>query len=120
MKEFTRLEDKRKYPRFHMSIPVEYKMLKSSPENRKGSVVSDISAGGVKFICDEFLALTARMVLDIALPIPDRPISAVSKVAWIRKLPNGDRYEIGNQFLEMSKDDKERLANCLNRMAIAI
>jgi len=117
MTEFTRFEEKRKTARFKMATPVEYRMLRGSPETKKGSLISDISAGGVRFITDEFLALTARMVVDINLPVPDRPVSAVSKIAWIRKLPNGDKYEIGNQFLEMSRDDKERLSGYLNRLA---
>lgn len=116
--DFLKFKEKRKFPRFRMSVPVEYRMLRGSPEAKKGSVISDISAGGVRFITDEFLAFTARMVLDITLPIPERPVSAVSKVAWIKKLPIGEKYEIGNQFLEMSKDDKDRLANCLNRLAV--
>ena len=27
--------------------------------------------------------------------------------AWIKKLPVGDDYEVGNQFLEMSRQDRE-------------
>lgn len=112
-----RFEEKRKGPRFKIAASVEYRMLRGSPEVKKNSIINDISIGGVRFITDEFLALTARMVVDIALPVPERPVSAVSKIAWIRKLPNGDKYEIGNQFLEMSRGDKERLSNYLNRLA---
>jgi c-di-GMP-binding flagellar brake protein YcgR len=117
MKEPAKFEEKRASPRFRIDTPVEYRMLRGARETVKGSVLSNISAGGVRFITNEFLALTARMVLDITLPIPERPISAVSKIAWIKKLPVGDRYEIGNQFLEISRDDKERLSKYLNRVS---
>ncbi|MBI4335633.1 MAG: PilZ domain-containing protein [Candidatus Omnitrophica bacterium] len=117
MKEESGFEEKRKTPRFKMSSPVEYRMLRGAPETRKGSLLSDISAGGARFITDEFIALTARMVLNVTLPVPERPIAAVSKVAWIRKLDRQDRYEVGNQFLEISKDDKERLASYLGRLS---
>jgi len=119
MKEPPRFEEKRISPRFKIDTPVEYRMLRGAREAVQGSVLSDISAGGVRFITNEFLALTARMVLDITLPVPERPIFAVSKIAWIKKLPMGDRYEIGNQFLEISRDDKARLSSYLNRASAA-
>lgn len=120
MKDISRIfEEKRKSPRFILGAPVEYRALKGSPETRRGSLSSDISVGGVRFITEEFLSLTARMVLDVALPLPERPFSAVSKIAWIRKLPAGDKYEVGSQFLEISKDDKNRLSSYLGRLAAA-
>ncbi|MDD5449286.1 MAG: PilZ domain-containing protein [Candidatus Omnitrophica bacterium] len=112
-----KFNEKRKASRFKMAMPVDYRMLRASQEAKRKSFTSDISIGGVRFIADEFLALTARMVIDINLPVPERSVSAVSKIAWIRKLPDDDKYEIGNQFLEMSRDDKERLSNYLNRLA---
>lgn len=119
MKETQRVfEEKRKSPRFVLGAPVEYRTLKGSPETKRGSLSSDISVGGVRFITEEFLSLTARMVLDVTLPLPERPFSAVSKIAWIRKLPAGDKYEVGSQFLEISKDDKNRLSNYMGRLAV--
>lgn len=116
MENLQKPDEKRKTPRFRMSVPVEYKKLRGTPEALKGSLAKDLSVGGVRFITDEFMAFTARLVLDIMLPLPERPVSAVSKIAWIKKLPIGDKYEIGNQFLEMSKDDKNRLSNYLERI----
>lgn len=118
MKDTQRIfEEKRKSPRFRLGAPVEYRALRGSPETKRGSLSSDISVGGVRFITEEFLSLTARMVLDVTLPLPERPFSAVSKIAWIRKLPAGDKYEVGSQFLEISKDDKNRLSNYMGRLA---
>ena len=116
MEQPDKFQEKRKSPRLELSALVEYRMLRAGTETKKESVLSDISAGGARFMTKEFLALTARMVLDITLPLPERPISAVSKVAWIKKLQEEDKYEMGNQFLEISRDDKERLANYLDRM----
>lgn len=117
MEDFLKFDEKRKSPRFSVSVPLEYKRLKDSPESKKGSLAKDLSAGGVRFVTNEFISFTARMLVDIALPVPQRPITALSKVAWIRKLPRGDSYEIGNQFLEISKEDKNRLSDYLNRIS---
>jgi c-di-GMP-binding flagellar brake protein YcgR len=111
-------EEKRKSPRFRLGTPVEYRTLRGSPETKRGSLSRDISIGGVRFITEEFLSLTARLVLDVTLPLPERPFSAVSKIAWIHKLPAGDKYEVGTQFLEISKDDKNRLSNYLGRLSM--
>lgn len=117
MQDFLNQEEKRKSRRFEITIPVEYKMLKGSPEVKKGSITKDLCRGGTRFITNEFLPYTARLVLDIALPIPQQSVSAVSKVAWIKKLSSDNRYEVGNQFLEMSKDDKARLSDFLDTMS---
>lgn len=107
------VKERRRYPRLKVSMPVGYKKLRQTPEFKKGSLAKDVSLGGIRFITDEFLALTARLVLNIDLPLPSRPISAVTRVAWIKKLPLADRYEIGNQFLEISKEDREILSEYL-------
>lgn len=117
MEDFLKFEEKRKIPRFKIAVPLEYKKLRSSPELMKGGITKDLGVGGARFITDEFLPYTARLVVDIALPLPQRSVSAVAKIAWIKKLPTGERYEVGNQFLEMSKDDKNRLSQYLDQLA---
>ncbi|MFH1847792.1 MAG: PilZ domain-containing protein [Candidatus Omnitrophota bacterium] len=118
MADSDRFSERRKSPRASISIPVGYKKLREAPKAAKGSLTKDVSTGGIRFVTDEFLSLTARLVLTIELPIPSRSVSAVCRVAWIKKLPLADRYEIGNQFLEMSRDDKERLEEYLSSSEI--
>jgi len=110
-------EEKRAHPRFKVRIPVEYRKLRESTALKKGSITEDISLGGTRFITEEFLAFTSRLMLDIDLPIPERSVNVLSKVSWIRKLAAEDYYEIGSQFLEMSKEDKNRLSHYLDRLA---
>ena len=45
-----------------------------------------------------------------------KPVKAISKIAWIRKTASGDDYEVGNQFLEMSKGDKELIDGYVNSL----
>jgi len=37
-------------------------------------------------------------------------------VAWIRKLSSGEQYELGNQFLEISKGDKALIIDYIGRL----
>ena len=98
--------EKRRYPRIDIRIPLQYKELHTPTPSIKGALTNDLSEGGVKFKSDKFISLACRMVVEISLPNEFKPIKAISKVAWIKKLPIGDDYEIGNQFLDMTKDDK--------------
>lgn len=48
-----------------------------------------------------------------------KPIKAISRVAWIRKSDSGDEFEIGNQFLEISKQDKELISEYVDSITHA-
>ncbi len=115
MENYENGQEKRRAPRFDIEVPIEYKKLREATEAKKASITKNISIGGVRFITDEFLPYTARLVLEINMPLPERNISAVAKISWIKKLPAGDSYEVGNQFLEISKDDKNRLSKYLSK-----
>ena len=115
---FEVVKERRKYPRKNLRIPVQYKNLKLVSDTSKGALTRDIAEGGIRFIGNEFISLSNRLVLTIILPAPFRSIKAISKVAWIRKVPMGEQYEIGNQFLNLSKDDKKHLRNCVERALV--
>lgn len=105
------LTDRRKFTRAETSIPIQYKNLKNSEIGVIGTLSQSISEGGTRFLANEFLPLASRLVLEIFLPSMPRPVKALSKVAWIRKLPTQDKYEVGNQFLDISREDKKYIAD---------
>ncbi len=102
-------ENKRRFPRLDSSLPLRYKNLRKSGSSPLGASTKNISEGGVCFNSSEFISLACRLVVEINLPTTPKPIKAISKVAWIRKLPNGDQYELGNQFLDMAREDKSQI-----------
>ena len=67
------------------------------------------------FRSSEFISLACRLVVEINLPTSPKPIKAITKVAWIRKLPVADQYELGNQFLDMAKEDKEKVVEFVKK-----
>ena len=103
----SHVSEKRKFPRFESHFPLKYKDLKISDAEYRGTVSKNVSEGGIRFRSDRFISLACRLVVEINLPTIPKPIRAVSKIAWIKKLPAGDDYEIGNQFLEISRQDKD-------------
>ena len=99
------LKERRKSPRVEVSIPVRYKELYGNSYLSTGTLTKNVSVGGVKFSADRFIALACRLLIEMRLPSIEKPIKTISKVAWIKKSPVGNLYEIGNHFLAMTKED---------------
>jgi len=104
-------EEKRRNPRIPTDFPLKYKELQGKPGDFRGTVSKNISEGGVRFRSDRFISLACRLVVELNLPALAKPVRAVSKIAWIKKLPVGDDYEVGNKFLEIAKEDQRNLRN---------
>ncbi|UCD54759.1 MAG: PilZ domain-containing protein [Candidatus Omnitrophota bacterium] len=102
----SNFEEKRRFPRVESRFPLKYKDLKKTDEESRGSISKNLSENGVRFRSDRFISLACRLVIEMNFPALSKPVKAISKVAWIRKLPVGDDYEVGNQFLEIAKEDK--------------
>lgn len=113
--QFRAIEERRRYPRVELNLPLQYRNLRKIGELPTGSVAKNLSEGGVCFKTNEFISLACRLVVEINLPALPKPIKAISKIAWIRKLPVGQQYELGNQFLDMAKEDKAHVLNFINR-----
>ena len=107
--------EKRKYIRVNVGIPLQYKNLRGLSEGTIGAITRDMSEAGVRFISNEFLPLASRLVVQIFLPAQPRPIKAIAKVAWIRKSSSEDQYEVGNHFLEVDREDKKHLTEYINK-----
>lgn len=114
MDNIGKIEERRRYRRMESNLPLQYRNLKKIGESSTGVLSRNICEGGVSFKSNEFISLACRLVLEITLPMASRPIKAISKVAWIRKIPLSDQYELGNQFLEMTKEDKTHIVNFID------
>ena len=111
--------EKRKAPRVTTHIPVKYHQLGSPEKTFTGSTITkNLSEGGVRFRTQNFVSRACRLILELDLPMFNNPIRAISKVAWIRKTVSGEDYELGNQFLEISKKDKELVSEYVNSLIL--
>lgn len=111
MENVAHVEEKRKYKRVDSSLQVQFKNLRQPSDLPSGSLTRNVSEGGVCFKSNKFISLACRLVLEISIPNAPKPVKAISKVAWIRKVPSTDQYELGNQFLEIAKEDKAHIIN---------
>ncbi len=113
------VEEKRRFARVESRLPVQYKNLKKLKDSSTGVLTNDIGEGGIRFKSGEFISLACRLLLEINLPTVVKPVKAISKVAWIRKTSDNKVYEIGNQFLEISKEDRDRIIDFVNKLISA-
>ena len=107
--------EKRRFERIESQMPIQYKKLKQPAEGTVGAISVNISEGGVRFLANEFLPLASRLVIEVFVPAQPRAVKAISKVAWIRKMPEGEQYEIGNQFLDIAREDKISLGGYVKK-----
>lgn len=108
--------ERRKHQRIESKMPIQYRKLREPGEGTIGALSVNVSEGGIRFLANEFLPLASRLVVELFLPAQPRPVKAISKVAWIRKVPAGEQYEIGNQFLEVAREDKTQLNGFIQKM----
>lgn len=116
MERSANIAERRRTKRVDFVLPLQYKNLRKPGTITADSSTKDICEGGVRFKSGEFISLACRLVLEITLPTAPKPIKAISKVAWIRKIPASDQYELGNQFLEMTKEDRALVANFVGQL----
>ncbi len=109
MDKSSNTAERRRFKRVESNLPIQYKNLRKIGEASVGALSRDIGEGGVRFKSNEFISLACRLVLEITLPTGTKPIKAISKVAWIRKMPSSDQYELGNQFLDMTREDRTQI-----------
>ncbi len=103
--------ERRKYSRVKTHVPVRYRTLRGNAGGLgSSSLTKNLSEGGIRFRTSEFISMACRLILELDIPMFTKPVKAITKVAWIKKSPSGNEYEIGNQFLEMSKQDKELIS----------
>lgn len=106
--------ERRRYNRIEYGLPVRYRNLRKAGDAPAAALTKNISEGGTCFNSSEFISLACRLVVEINLPNAQKPIKAISKIAWIRKLPSSDTYQLGNYFLEITREDRELIAKFVN------
>ena len=105
------VKEKRSCPRINARLPLQFKDIQRPIEVYAGSLTKDISEGGVRFTSSEFLSIFTRLLLEVSVPSFSRPIKAISKVAWIQKMPRSTQYDVGLQFMDMTEEDKKHLSS---------
>ncbi len=109
------VKERRKCPRIDARLPLQFKDIQRPIETYAGSLTKDISESGVRFVSNDFLSIFTRLLLEVSVPSFSRPIKAISKVAWIRKVPRSNQYSVGLQFMDMTEEDSKHLSSFISK-----
>jgi hypothetical protein len=111
----TAEREKRRYRRREAQLPLRCRETLALPSPFRGVQMKDVSLGGLRFQDEGFIPPDTSLIFEFSLPRGGKPVRAISRVAWSRKLPSGDRYEFGGQFVEMLTSEKKFLEEYLLR-----
>ncbi len=109
------VKEKRGSPRVNARLPLQFKDIQRPIETYAGSLTKDVSTSGISFVSSEFLSIFTRLLLEVSIPSFSRPVKAISKVAWIRKIPRSSQYNVGLQFMDMTEEDNKHLASFITK-----
>jgi len=106
--------ERRHHSRREADFPLRYRETLAARSHYYGVQVKDVGSGGIRFQAEGFIPLNTSLICGFSLPESFRPVRAISRVAWSRKLPLGDRYEIGSEFVEIIPTEKRILEGFLS------
>jgi len=109
------VKERRVFPRVNARLPLQFKDIQRPIEASSGALTRDISGGGARFLSNDFISIFTRIMLEVSLPSFSRPVKAISKVAWIQKLPSSSQYDVGVQFLDMTDEDRKQLGSFISK-----
>ena len=105
--------ERRKFVRIRQRDIVNYAILFQFKSSRK--LTQDLSLRGARFISDNFIPIHAILKLEIKLMDMPRMINAVARVAWIREIFDDENFEVGVEFMDISKEDSRFLNEHLSK-----
>ena len=109
------LIERRRLPRLNLAAPIQFRNILKPQQSFSGSLSRDISAGGLQVATGGFLPKEARLVLLVSLPTLPKPLRAIVRVAWVAKKRFSDAYDCGFQFIEIAPEDRETIADYVER-----
>ncbi len=103
--------ERRRFPR--IVVPVLYRMPRIFGAKKR---VSNLSLGGARIYSDTQLKVGQNLELELFLP-DGSTAEALARVVWIKEMPEGAEayYDVGLEFLDLSKKTKEQLDTILKQ-----
>jgi len=109
--------DRRKSHRFpvpdsavYYSTPLIPRFLRK-PEGGAKCLMVNISAGGMQFICEEYLRPGRKISLLATVPAFLGNMMFRARVIWSQKIPEKKAYRVGVQFVRMDPESERKLSH---------
>jgi c-di-GMP-binding flagellar brake protein YcgR len=104
------LEERRRFPRIKFKTGLRYQ-VRGQPRFDT-TVCDNISAGGIGFIADQFIAPERVLMLEVNLL--SRVLHPIGQIISSLPLPHSNKNRIGVKFLEFDADEKNYLQDYIN------
>jgi c-di-GMP-binding flagellar brake protein YcgR len=111
IKEKKVLKERRKAPRIKCDFNIEIESQKSDVSGH----ALNISTSGMYLECDNHIPLFREIRVGIKLPGVDDIIECTGVVVRSDKDPKKDCYDVAIFFEDIEPEDKEKLAECIDR-----
>ena len=108
-------QEKRRYFRLDSRIPMRYRKIERYSQEFKGSLMRNISKGGVRMTVYEFLALNLKLALEIPLLSGMKPLQGISRVAWTKRTAFNEQYDVGIEFINFNQGDEIQIAAFISK-----
>ncbi len=110
--------ERRKYPRFHVDLPIEYYRI-DSPIGQTGKALN-ISEGGLMLYFPEQMDIGQYIKLKLFFPLDSElnTIEVLAEVVWkdIHIEKGSSDYRCGVNFIDVSPEDMTKLKNFLGSL----
>ncbi len=111
----NQMKEKRKYPRFNIDLPLEYRVL-DSPRAHGGLVINASESGLLVHSAND-MAVGTRLSIAVLFPkgFELDNFEVVAEVVWkdIHLTDNRDGYKFGLKFIQILEEDHQKLKRLL-------
>ena len=108
------MSEQRRFIRIPQDLPISYEILPNTES--KESITQDIGQGGIKFFSRKPVPKYSLLKIGISLKEESLYFEAMVRVAWVRPDACSDRYEIGAEFIHLSKQSGRQIDDYINRI----
>lgn len=109
------MQERRTTPRIRTYRPVRVQG-QTTPRVLE-TLTKDIALGGLRCLSPTVFPVSAPLQLEVTLGAGEEPLTVRGRAAWFRTLPDGDQYDLGVVFVDLSEQDKLRLSAYLSRLS---
>lgn len=109
------MKERREYIRLGEYLKVAYKIL-DSKNAQSGSLVEDISGGGIRLPVKNRLWPGAVLELEITLPGVNEPVKASGEVVWFQVRNDADYpFVVGIKFINIDPFERGKILNYIRK-----
>lgn len=105
-----KIEEKRRFPRLDVKIPVAYR-IRGRPE-LNNALSSNLSIRGINFKAADFIPPQTLMAININ--ILSHSVNPMGKVIWSSPIAHSDQFRVGVGFVELDISEQDLLIDFIN------